>query len=60
MQPLGIALPAARVEAAIRLLTANAGKLIERDAPFVNLILPNGGRFAASVETDRLSWWSIF
>ena len=56
MQPLGIALPAARVEAGIRLLAASAGKLIERDVPFVNLILPNGGRFAASVETDGISF----
>jgi type IV secretion system protein TrbB len=65
MQPLGIALPAARVEAGIRLLAASAGKLIECEAPFVNRILPNGGRFAASVEAGgisfslRLFWGSV-
>jgi type IV secretion system protein VirB11 len=65
MRPLDIALPVARVEAGIRLLAASAGKLIERDAPFVNLILPNGGRFSASVETDgvtftlRLFWRAV-
>ncbi len=56
MRPLGIALPAAQVEAAIRLLAASAGKTIERDAPFVNLILPNGARFSAMVDSDGITF----
>jgi len=65
MRSLGIALPMARVEAGIRLLAASAGKVIERDAPFLNLILPNGARFSAAVDSDgvtfsiRLHWRAV-
>ncbi|HUA33190.1 MAG TPA: ATPase, T2SS/T4P/T4SS family [Candidatus Binataceae bacterium] len=47
MRALDVSLPARRVEAGIRLLAASAGKTIERDDPFLNLILPNGARFSA-------------
>jgi Flp pilus assembly CpaF family ATPase len=42
-------LPVPKVEAGIRLLAASAGKIIEHDAPFINLILPNGARFSAAL-----------
>lgn len=48
MQSLGIALPAERVEAGIRLLAAISGKVVEPDEPFLNLALSNGARFSAS------------
>jgi Flp pilus assembly CpaF family ATPase len=47
MRVLGIALHPQRVEAGIRLLAASVGKAIEREEPFLNLILPNGARFSA-------------
>jgi Flp pilus assembly CpaF family ATPase len=47
MQSLGIALPAERVEAGIRLLAAVCGKVIEPEEPFLNLVLRNGARFSA-------------
>jgi type IV secretion system protein TrbB len=47
MQALGVALHPRRVEAGIRLLAASVGKAIEREEPFLNLILPNGARFSA-------------
>src|SRR5216684_4419151 len=67
MRSLGIALPASQVEAGIRLLAASAGKTIERDAPFVNLILPNGARFSAGLPpvsdgptfSIRLHWRAV-
>lgn len=67
MRALDIALPAAQVEAAIRLLAASAGKVIERDAPFLNLILPNGARFSAALPpvsdgptfSIRLHWRAV-
>jgi type IV secretion system protein VirB11 len=48
MQSLGITLPAERVEAGIRLLAAIAGKVIDPEDPFLNLVLRNGARFSAS------------
>jgi Flp pilus assembly CpaF family ATPase len=67
MLALDIALPAPRVEAGIRLLAASAGKIIERDAPFINLILPNGARFSAALPpasegptfSIRLHWRAV-
>jgi Flp pilus assembly CpaF family ATPase len=67
MRALGVALPASQVEAAIRLLAASAGKAIERDAPFVNLILPDGARFSAGLPpvsdgptfSIRLHWRAV-
>ena len=65
MHSLGIALPMAQVEAGVRLLAASAGKVIERDAPFLNLILPNGARFSAAVDSHgvtfsiRLHWRAV-
>jgi Flp pilus assembly CpaF family ATPase len=47
MRALGVALHPQRVEAGIRLLAASVGKAIEREEPFLNLILPNGARFSA-------------
>src|SRR5579885_465790 len=47
MRRAGIALDGRRVEAAIRMLAASAGKAIEREAPFLNLALSNCSRFAA-------------
>ncbi len=47
MRALGIALHAHRVEAGVRLLAASIGKAIEREEPFLNLILPSGARFSA-------------
>ncbi len=47
MRSLGIVLDAEQVEAAMRLLAASAGKVIEREEPFLNLILPNGARLSA-------------
>jgi Flp pilus assembly CpaF family ATPase len=41
MRALGVALPAQQVEAGVRLLAASVGKAIEREEPFLNLILPN-------------------
>ena len=49
MQALGIAIPAERVEAGIRLLAAIGGKVIEPEEPFLNLVLRNGARFSAGV-----------
>src|SRR5260370_1050752 len=49
MQSLGIALPAERVEAGIRLLAAISGKVIEPEEPFLNLVLRNGARFSAGL-----------
>jgi type IV secretion system protein VirB11 len=67
MRALAVALPAAQVEAAVRLLAASAGKAIERDAPFINLILPNGARFSAALPpvsegptfSIRLHWRAV-
>src|SRR5260370_5255577 len=67
MRALGIALPASQVEAGIGLVAASAGKAIERDAPFVNLILPNGARFSAGLPpvsdgptfSIRLHWRAV-
>jgi P-type conjugative transfer ATPase TrbB len=67
MRALGAALPAQQAEAGIRLLAASAGKAIERDAPFVNLILPNGARFSAGLPpasdgptfSIRLHWRAV-
>ena len=47
MRALGVALHPQRVEAGIRLLAASVGKAIDREEPFLNLILPNGARFSA-------------
>jgi len=47
MRALGVGLHPHRVEAGIRLLAASVGKAIEREEPFLNLILPNGARFSA-------------
>jgi Flp pilus assembly CpaF family ATPase len=67
MQSLGIALPAERVEADIRLLAAISGKVIEPEEPFLNLVLRNGARFSAGVRPGsdgptfsiRTHWRSI-
>jgi type IV secretion system protein TrbB len=67
MRALGVALPAAQVEAGIRLLAASVGKTIERDAPFINMILPNGARFSAALPpvsdgptfSIRLHWRAV-
>jgi len=67
MRALGVALPAGRVEAGIRLLAASLGKTIERDASFINLILPNGPRFSAALPpvsdgptfSIRLHWRAV-
>jgi P-type conjugative transfer ATPase TrbB len=67
MRALGVRLPAARVEAAIRFLAAANGKAIEANAPFLNLILPNGARFSACLPpasegptfSIRLHWRAV-
>jgi hypothetical protein len=64
MRALGVALPAAQVEAETRLPAAILGNTIEREAPFINLILPNGARFSAAPSpvsdgptfSNRLHW----
>ena len=47
MRALGVAFEASRVEAAVRLLAASQGAVVELEEPFVNLVLPNGARFSA-------------
>ena len=59
MRALGVALPASQVEAGIRLLAASAGKTIERDAPFVNLILPQR-RPVLSGAPPGIRWPDVF
>jgi hypothetical protein len=67
MRRAGIELDARRVEAAIRMLAASAGKAIEREAPFLNLVLPNGARFSACLPpasdgptfSIRLHWRAV-
>jgi P-type conjugative transfer ATPase TrbB len=67
MRRAGIRLDARRVEAAIRLLAAASGKAIEREAPFLNLVLPNGARFSACLPpasdgptfSIRLHWRAV-
>ncbi len=67
MRALGVRLPAAQVEAAIRMLAASAGKAIERETPFLNLVLPNGARFSACLPpasdgpafSIRLHWRAV-
>ena len=67
MQSLPNALPGRRVEVGIRLLAASVGRTIERDEPFLNLILPNGARFSACLPpaspgptfSIRLHWRAV-
>jgi len=67
MRGAGIQLDGRRVEAAIRMLAASAGKAIEREAPFLNLVLPNGARFSACLPpasdgptfSIRLHWRAV-
>jgi P-type conjugative transfer ATPase TrbB len=67
MRRAGVELDARRVEAAIRMLAASAGKAIEREAPFLNLVLPNGARFSACLPpasdgptfSIRLHWRAV-
>ncbi len=67
MRRAGIRLDARRVEAAIRLLAAASGKAIEREAPFLNLVLPDGARFSACLPpasdgptfSIRLHWRAV-
>ena len=47
MRALGVSLNAKRVEAAVKLLAASQGAVVELEEPFVNLVLPNGARFSA-------------
>ena len=67
MQRAGVALDARRVEAAIRFLAAANGKAIDPNAPFLNLVLPNGARFSACLPpvsdgptfSIRLHWRAV-
>ena len=67
MRPLGVALHPQRVEAGIRLMAASVGKVIEREEPFLNLILPDGARFSACLPpasdgptvSIRLHWRAV-
>lgn len=67
MRALGVVLKAQQVEAGVRLLAASVGKAIEREEPFLNLILPNGARFSACLPpasdgptfSIRLHWRAV-
>jgi Flp pilus assembly CpaF family ATPase len=45
-----IELDAGAVEAAVRLIAAQTGKAIDPEAPFLNCVLDDGGRFSAVLE----------